>query len=60
MKRITPADEYQLIFLRKCVDNLDQERFRDPDNQNVIGKAAVARSELQEFVVKLRKEGVNI
>ena len=60
MEKISRADEYQLRILRDNVDRLDEQRLTNSNDPNVTGQAAVARSELQEFVSKLRKKGVNI
>ena len=60
MKKITPAEEYQLKFLRREVDRTMEEWIAKPQHQDLSSNANQAQKELKEFVVKLRKEGVNI
>ena len=59
-RNISPAEEYELKFLRKSLDDLQKDMIQNGRDQNLSGKYSVARSELKEFVSKLRKEGVNI
>lgn len=60
VRDLSAAEEYELKFLKKRLDNLEKDMFQDARNQNTSGKYSVARSELKEFVNNLRKEGVNI
>jgi gamma-glutamylcysteine synthetase len=60
VRELTAAERYELKFLRKKVDNLEKDLMFNDSNQNVMGKHAVAREELKDFVNNLRKEGVNI
>lgn len=60
MRKINPAEEYQLKFLRREVDRTMEQWIAKPQHQDLSSNANQAQKELKEFVIKLRKEGVNI
>ena len=61
-KQLTPFQENELQWLRRQVDQLQDDKMR----QNAVHKERVeqdlwvAREELNNFVVSLRKAGKNI
>jgi hypothetical protein len=56
-KKINPAQEEELRFLRRQVDQRELSRF---DHINIKYDYSRAREELKQFVLKLRREGKNI
>ncbi len=60
MRKINPAEENQLKFLRREVDLTMEQWIAKPQHQDLSSNANQAQKELKEFVIKLRKEGVNI
>jgi len=59
-KRLNPAEEYELKFLRQQVDDLSQKRYEIGDHENVSKDHERAREELKRFVFKLRVLGREI
>jgi len=55
--RIHRAHEVELDFLKRRVDTLINEENRTDSHPNVKQDLWAARSELNQFVNKLRKEG---
>ena len=60
MRKINRAEEYQLQFLRREVDRTMEQWIATPQHPDLSSNANQAQKELREFVIKLRKEGVNI
>tara|TARA_R100000742_G_C4274686_1_gene94785 strand:+ start:1181 stop:1375 length:195 start_codon:yes stop_codon:yes gene_type:complete len=60
IRSINPAEEYELNFLRNRVDALQERSYLDATHHDLSNDAKKARKELKEFVIKLRKKGVNI
>ena len=58
--KIHRAHEVELDFLKRRVDTLINEENRTDPHPNVKQDLWAARSELNQFVNKLRKEGYNI
>ena len=56
-KKINLAQEEELRFLRRQVDQRELSRF---DHTNIKNDYSRAREELKQFVLKLRREGKNI
>lgn len=54
------AHEVELDFLKRRVDTLINEENRTDPHPNVKQDLWAARSELNQFVNKLRKEGYHI
>ena len=60
IREINPAEEYELRFLRDQVDKQQERSYLDARHLDLSNDAKRARRELNEFVIKLRKKGVNI
>jgi hypothetical protein len=58
--KIHRAHEVELDFLKRRVDTLIDEENRTDPHPNVKQDLWAARSELNQFVNKLRKEGYHI
>ncbi|MEL0016221.1 MAG: hypothetical protein VW715_13460 [Rhodospirillales bacterium] len=58
--KIHRAHEVELDFLKRRVDTLINEENRTDPHPNVKQDLWAARSELNQFVNKLRKEGYHI
>lgn len=58
--KIHRAHEVELDFLKRRVDTLINEENRTDPHPNVKQDLWAARSELNQFVNKLRSEGYNI
>jgi len=58
--KIHRAHEVELDFLKRRVDTLINEENRTNPHPNVKQDLWAARSELNQFVNKLRKEGYHI
>ncbi len=58
--KVHRAHEVELDFLKRRVDTLIDEENRTDPHPNVKQDLWAARSELNQFVNKLRKEGYNI
>jgi hypothetical protein len=58
--KIHRAHEVELDFLRRRVDTLINEENRTDPHPNVKQDLWAARSELNQFVNKLRSEGYHI
>ena len=58
--KIHPAHEVELDFLKRRVDTLINEENRTDPHPNVKQDLWAARSELNQFVNKLRSEGYHI
>jgi hypothetical protein len=58
--KIHRAHEVELDFLKRRVDTLIDEENRTNPHPNVKQDLWAARSELNQFVNKLRKEGYHI
>jgi hypothetical protein len=59
-KKLTPFQESELKWLRRQVDNLQDEENRKNARPNVKQDLWVAREELDVFVRGLRRAGKNI
>ena len=57
---VTPAHKVELDFLKRRVDQLIDEENRTNSHPNVKQDWWAARSELNQFVNKLRKMGYKI
>ena len=59
---LNPFQENELRWLRRQVDRLQDDKMRrdDVNKQNIDRELWVAREELNNFVVSLRKAGKNI
>ena len=57
---VTPAHKVELDFLKRRVDTLINEENRTDSHPNVKQDLWAARSELNQFVNKLRSEGYHI
>ena len=60
MKKLSPALEAELKYLRRQVDNLQDEEHRRDARPTAKQELWTARGELNRFVSKLRTEGINI
>jgi hypothetical protein len=60
MRKINPAEEYELKFLRDQVDHTMTRWCTQSEHHDLSSDARRAREELTEFVNNLRKKGVNI
>ena len=58
--KVHPAHKVELDFLKRRVDTLIDEENRTDPHPNVKQDLWAARSELNQFVNKLRKEGYHI
>ena len=58
--KLTPFHESELKFLRRRVDNLQEERYRKDPHPNIERDLWYAREELETFVSSLRQDGYNI
>ena len=58
--KVHRAHEVELNFLKRRVDTLIDEENRTDPHPNVKQDLWAARSELNQFVNKLRKEGYHI
>jgi tmRNA-binding protein len=58
--KVHRAHEVELDFLKRRVDTLIDEENRTDPHPNVKQDLLAARSELNQFVNKLRKEGYHI
>ena len=58
--KIHRAHEVELDFLKRRVDTLIDEENRTDPHPNIKQDLWAARSELNQFVNKLRKEGYHI
>lgn len=59
-KRLTPADAAVIEYLRKRVDQLQDERFRMDARPSIQNELKVAIRDLREYTSKLRLDGHNI
>ena len=59
-KKLNPAEEYELKFLRQRVDDLSQKRYELEYHGDVNRDHERARNELKQFVFKLRVLGRHI
>jgi len=59
-KRLNPAEEYELKFLRQQVDELSEKRHELENHGDVSRDHERAREELKRFVFKLRVLGREI
>ena len=59
-KKLNPAEEYELKFLRQRVDDLNQKRYELEYHGDVSRDHERARKELKQFVFKLRVLGRHI
>lgn len=59
-KRLTPADAAVVDYLRKRVDQLQDERFRMDARPSIENEMKVAMRDLREYTGKLRADGYNI
>ena len=57
---LNPFQQSELKYLRRQVDNLQEEEHRKDAQPNVQKDLWVAREELDRFVRSLRAEGLNI
>jgi hypothetical protein len=57
---VTPAHKVELDFLKRRVDRLIDEENRTDSHPNVKQDLWAARSELNQFVNKLREMGYSI
>lgn len=57
---LNPAQKAEYRFLKNEVDKYEREANRTDRHPNVEQDLFRAREELKAFVVKLRKDGVNI
>ena len=60
LKSLHPAQNAELDFLRRSVDRLQEDEYRNNEANNIKLRLWVAREELDKFVKNLRKEGYNI
>jgi hypothetical protein len=58
--KVHRAHEVELDFLKRRVDTLIDEENRTDPHPNIKQDLWAARSELNQFVNKLRKEGYHI
>jgi len=56
-KALTTFQQAELKWLRRQVDTLDQERFREDARPNIQRELFTAREELDQFVRGLRVNG---
>ena len=59
-KKLNPAEEYELKFLRQRVDELSQKRYELEYHGDVSMDHERATKELKQFVFKLRVLGRHI
>lgn len=59
-KPLTPADAAVLDYLRKRVDQLQDERFRLDARPTIENELKVSIRDLREYTSKLRADGYNI
>ena len=59
-KSLTPADAAVVDYLRKRVDQLQDERFRLDARPSIENELKVAMRDLREYTSKLRADGYNI
>jgi len=59
-KQLNPAEQYELKFLRRQVDNLAERRVNLRDHENVVQDYLRSVRELKQFVFKLRQLGREI
>jgi len=59
-KKISPADEAILKYLRSQVDRLQDERHRMKARPSIPNELHIAVRDLREFTEKLRKAGKRI
>ena len=60
LKSLHPAQNAELDFLRRSVDRLQEDEYRNNEANNIKLRLWDAREELDKFVKNLRKEGYNI
>ena len=59
-KTVTAGDAEVLRYLRKRVDQLQDERFRLAARPTIANELKVAIRDLRDYTSKLRSEGYNI
>ena len=59
-KSLTPADAAVLDYLRKRVDQLQDERFRLDARPSIENELKVSIRDLRDYTSKLRADGYNI
>lgn len=59
-KPLTPADASILEYLRKRVDQLQDERFRQDARPSIENELKVSMRDLRDYTSKLRADGYNI
>tara|TARA_R110000868_G_scaffold381757_1_gene648166 strand:- start:906 stop:1085 length:180 start_codon:yes stop_codon:yes gene_type:complete len=57
---LTPADTAILEYLRRQVDRLQDERYRQDVRPSIANELHIAQRDLKEFTSNLRKKGYHI
>jgi len=57
---LTPADTAILEYLRRQVDRLQDERYRQDVRPSIANELHIAQRDLKEFTSDLRKKGYHI
>jgi hypothetical protein len=59
-RRLSPADEAILRYLRSQVDKLQDERYRQDARPSIKNELHIAIRDLREFTAKKRKSGKRV
>tara|TARA_R110000764_G_scaffold150482_1_gene238033 strand:- start:1699 stop:1878 length:180 start_codon:yes stop_codon:yes gene_type:complete len=57
---LTPADTAILEYLRRQVDRLQDERYRQDVRPSIANELHIAQRDLKKFTSNLRKKGYHI
>ena len=57
---LTPADAAVLAYLRKQVDRLQDERYRQNARPSILNELQIAMRDLKRFTSAKRQQGFNI
>tara|TARA_R110000744_G_scaffold373625_1_gene485910 strand:+ start:350 stop:529 length:180 start_codon:yes stop_codon:yes gene_type:complete len=57
---LTPADTAILEYLRRQVDRLQDERYRQDVRPSIANELHIAQRDLKDFTSDLRKKGYHI
>jgi len=57
---LTPADTAILEYLRRQVDRLQDERYRQDVRPSIANELNIAQRDLKDFTSDLRKKGYHI
>lgn len=60
VSELSPAEQAILQYLRKQVDRLQDERYRQDARPSIANELQIAQRDLRQYTSDLRKKGYNI